>query len=166
MKSLKFASLLTILSLVSVLQSSVFALDRTARLGLGMSNQLLGDYPAISFKLQKSKTFAFGGLLSYNNRSLGGWGAGLKIYRNIFDEPQLNFYTSLLGALINEKISETESESGFQFDLTLGSEFSFANLNSIGMSFEFGLSLNKLEDDFILEVANHSFVVAGIHFYL
>lgn len=136
------------------------------RLGLGYSNQFVNNLPAVSFKLQKSPVMALGGMLAYSNEDVGGgYGAGLKIYRLIFDEPFLNFYGSILGALVKKNISTTRSESGFQFDFTFGSEFTFRGIESIGFSFEFGVSLNKVED-LVIETTGNSFITAGVHFYL
>lgn len=141
------------------------ALEKTNRLGVGMSNQLKNDFPALSFKIQKSKSLAIGGMFGLSTAdSNGGYGAGVKFYRNIFDEPQLNFYFSGMGALLSNKIGGI-SYSGFQFDLSLGSEFHFSGLNSLGFSFEFGVSANK-KKDFVFETLGSHFVVAGIHFYL
>jgi hypothetical protein len=141
------------------------ATDRRGRLGAGMSSQLKNNVPAISFKLQKSKTFAIGGVFGFNSdQNNGGMGGAIKLYRNIFEEPQLNFYASGLLGFINKK-SANVTQSGFQIDLTLGAEFSFRGLGSLGLSFEFGLSMNKL-DSFVVETVGDSFVIAGAHFYL
>ncbi|MBT7609331.1 MAG: hypothetical protein HN576_06220 [Bacteriovoracaceae bacterium] len=141
------------------------ATDRRGRLGAGMSSQLQTGQPSISFKLQKSKSFALGGVFGVNsNEQSGGLGGAIKLYRNIFDEPQLNFYASGLVGFISKKTSSV-SQSGFQVDLTLGSEFSFRGLGSLGFSFEFGLSLNKI-DSFVVETVGNNFIIAGIHFYL
>lgn len=145
--------------------SDAFATDRRGRLGVGYSNQLKNDLPAISFKLHKSRAFSIGGLAGYSSSDNGGgYGAGLKVYRNIFDEPQLNFYTALMAAMLSEK-NPGSSESGFQIDTTLGTEFHFAGLSSLAFSIEFGLSFNKL-NDFIIETVGNNFLVAGVHFYL
>ncbi len=150
---------------ILIISGQIDAMDRRGRLGIGLNNQLRNDLPAVSFKLQKSKSFALGGLVAVNNNSVGGgFGAGLKIYRNFFSEPLLNFYGSLLTAIIKKEYPG-DSQSGFQVDATMGSEFSFPNLESIGFSFEFGLSLNKL-DDFIVQTVGDHIVSAGIHFYL
>lgn len=142
-----------------------WALDQIGRLGIGVTQQLKNDLPGISFKLQKSESFALGGILGISTSDRqGGYGAGLKIYRNMFQEPQLNFYSAIMGAIIKRK-TQTVDESGFQFDFTLGSEFTFAGLQSLGLSFEFGVSLNKL-DDFVVETVGYQFIVAAIHFYL
>ena len=141
------------------------ALDKTHRLGVGYSNQLKNDFPALSFKMQKSKGFAYGGSvgLSTDDQS-GGYGVGLKLYKNIFDEPQLNFYMAGMGAILSNKIGRT-SYSGFQVDLSFGSEFHFSGMNSLGFSLEFGVSANK-KKDFVFETLGSNFLVAGIHFYL
>lgn len=141
------------------------AMDRAGRLGIGFTTQLTNDLPAISFKLQKSKSFAFSGLFGLDTSDNGGWGAGFKMYKIIFDEPQLNFYAAALGALTSKKTTGQVEQSGFQFDVTFGSEFSFTGLASLGFSFEFGISLNKV-NDFAIQTVGHNFLVAGVHFYL
>lgn len=148
-----------------LLASSVQAMDRRGRLGIGYSSQMKNSVPGVSFKLQKSRSFAFGGVFGIDtDDTSGGYGAGLKFYRNLFDEPQLHFYTALLGGIINQKTS-TGNDSGFQFDITVGSEFSFSGLQSLGFSFETGFSFYKIKE-FTIETVGHSFFVAGIHFYI
>jgi len=165
MKYLNIFKLVIITTLLSLSLSSK-ALERIGRLGIGMSNQFRTDLPAISFKIQKSKSTAIGALAAVDtDENEGGWGAGFKLYRNIFEEPQLNFYGAVLAAMINEKQGSGRSQSGFQFDLTMGSEFSFSGLSSLGFSFEFGVSLNKI-DDFRVQTVGDSFIVAAAHFYL
>jgi len=159
MKFIKF----TLLAILFTFSS--YATERIGRLGVGFNNQLKNDIPSISFKLQKSKSFAFGGLLGINTSDTGGWAAGLKGYRNIFDEPYLTFYGHFLGALINKKTSAIQDQTGFQIDVGLGTEFSFQGLQSLGFSVEFGVSMYKL-DEFTIETTGSNFVVAAIHFYL
>lgn len=152
--------------LLLLLSLNTYSIDRRGRLGAGFSNQLKNGVPSLSFKLQKSKAFAIGGLLSYStNENGGGHGAAIKLYRNLFDEPQLNFYASATAGIIKKSINASTEQSGFQADFTLGSEFSFTGLQSLGFSVEFGASINKL-DDFVLETTGNSFIVSGIHFYL
>ncbi|MCK5072614.1 MAG: hypothetical protein KAQ98_04250 [Bacteriovoracaceae bacterium] len=148
------------------LSINVNAANNEGRLGVGTTNQLMTSLPAISFKIQKARAFSLGGLFGVNTDDDGGWGAGVKLYRILFDEPQLNFYGAILGALLNRKMGAGgEDESGFQFDLTLGCEFHFVGLSSLGFSFETGISVNKL-DDFVIETVGQHFVTAAVHFYL
>lgn len=160
-------TLISIFSLFLLLghASDSHAYDKTNRLGIGMSNELKSDFPALSFKIQKNRSFALGGLAGISSdKNEGGYGVGLKLYRNIFDEPQLNFYFAGMGAITSNKINST-SYSGFQFDLSFGSEFHFTGLNSLGFSFEFGMSAFK-KKEFVFQTLGNSFVVSAIHFYL
>ncbi|MBG09016.1 MAG: hypothetical protein CME68_09680 [Halobacteriovoraceae bacterium] len=160
-----YLSYLIPLLLIIAFQTKSYASHQRGRLGLGFTNQLITNIPAISFKLQKSPTLALGGLVALStNETSGGHGAGIKVYRLIFEEPQLNFYGSLLAGLLGQK-SGTTSKSGFQFDFNLGSEFHLKGIESIGFSFEFGVSLNKL-DNFAIEIRGNHILTAGVHFYL
>jgi len=153
------------LGVAFTLPQVAWSLEKTNRLGVGMANQLKNDFPSFSFKVQKNRSFAYGGLVGLStDESNGGYGVGLKLYRNIFDEPQLNFYMAGMGALLSNKINKT-SYSGFQFDLSFGSEFHFTGLNSLGFSFEFGVSAYK-KKEFVFQTLGNHFVVSGIHFYL
>lgn len=141
------------------------ALDKTGRLGVGLSTQLKNDFPSVTFKMQKSRSFAYGGMVGVStDDQTGGYGVGLKLYRNIFDEPQLNFYLAGMGALLSNRIAGI-SYSGFQVDISFGSEFHLAGMNSLGFSFEFGASANK-KKDFVFESLGSSFFVGAVHFYL
>lgn len=163
----KNKQLLLLLSLISTIYSGVclaYAEDRKGRLGVGYSNQLKTDTPSISLKMLRSNTFAIQALFGMNTSDDGGYGLGVKMINLIYDEPQLNFYTGFLAAMINDRTNGADN-TGFQADATLGSEFSFQGLESIGISFEFGLSINKINDVTIETTANN-FLVAGVHFYL
>lgn len=162
----KTASITLAFYLFTLLFSSAYAYsdERKGRLGIGFSNQLKIDVPALSVKIHQGKSFALGGLFGINTGDEGGYGAGLKMYNLIYDEPQLNFYLSFLGALLSDKTNGA-SDNGFQTDLTFGSEFSFSGLESIGFSFEFGVSINKIREVEVETTANH-FVTAGVHFYM
>ncbi len=167
MEKLNWRVYFVLLSLGLFLTASnhAMALEKTNRLGVGMANQLKNDFPSFSFKIQKNRSFAYGGLIGLStDQTSGGYGVGLKLYRNIFDEPQLNFYMAGMGAMLSNKIAGT-SYSGFQFDLSFGSEFHFAGLNSLGFSFEFGVSASK-KKEFVFQTLGNHFIVSGIHFYL
>lgn len=157
---------LFILFVAMVTLETSYAVDRRGRLGAGISNQLLLDnVPSVSFKLQTARTTSVGLMFALDTDDDGGLGSGLKISQNFFEEPQLVFYGAFLGAFLNDKRLVGEDQSGFQFDFTLGSEFSFSGLKSLGFHFEFGVSLNKLEK-FRVQTVGSQLLVMGIHFYL
>lgn len=141
-----------------------YAMNRMSRLGLGYTGQLATNMDALSFKIQKGRGMAFGGLLGYNSGDSGGFGAGVKIYKILFDEPKLDFYGAAMAAMLSQKTAGV-AESGFQVDLTLGSEFSFEGIESLGFSVEFGLSINKIKE-FEFGTTGFSFLVGAVHFYL
>ena len=144
------------------LSPSTEALNLTGRLGVGLSNQLANELPAISFKVQNSSSSAYGGLVAIDsNSNYTDYGLGIKAYRLLFDEPHLNFYFSGLAAILKK-----DDKSGYQIDGTMGSEFHIPGLESIGFSFEFGLSLNKVNDVSHFQTTADHFVTAAVHFYL
>ena len=138
-------------------------------MGVGMTNQLANGLPAISVKVQQSKTFALGGLLGFqSDQDQTLYGAGIKLYRIIFDEPQLNFYLAGLFATETYLNNEAKVESGFQIDGTMGTEFHFSGIESLGFSVEFGVSARKADSigGTSLETLGDSFLKAAVHFYL
>ncbi|MFY7993252.1 MAG: hypothetical protein ACOVP4_08175 [Bacteriovoracaceae bacterium] len=145
----------------------LMAADMRGRLGVGMSNQLNNDLPAISLKIQQSKVFAIGGLLGFksdDDHTL--YGAGLRFYRLIFDEPQLNFYMAGTFASLSYLDDKDKEKTGYQIDGTLGSEFHFTGLESLGFSFEFGFSVNDVGNGTTFETLGNNFLKAAVHFYL
>lgn len=148
---------------------SSWALDLRGRLGVGFTNQLANEIPALSVKVQRSKAYAVGALLGVKaSEDQTLYGAGVKFYRIIFDEPQLNFYLAGLFATQNFLDQEKDQvKSGYQVDGTLGSEFHFTGLESIGFSFEFGFSArNTGPQGASLETLGDHFIKAAVHFYL
>jgi hypothetical protein len=157
------------LFLALVFSSEAFSANLRGRLGVGASNQLANDIPAISLKIQQSKTFAIGALVGFksdDDHTL--YGAGAKFYRIIFDEPQLNFYIAGLFASQNFLDKQNKLRSGYQIDGTMGSEFHFQGLESLGFSFEFGLSVRDVDRDkgTSFETLGDHLVKAAVHFYL
>lgn len=142
------------------------AAPNMGHLGLGYSNQLVNDIPAFSLKYQSSPTTSFGGLFNFSTaENSGGWGVGAKFYRNIFSEPNLLFYGAFLLGFASRDLPSGIDASGLQGDLTIGSEFFIPGIQSIGLSFEAGISFNTL-DNFMIETSGSNFVTAEIHFYL
>ena len=157
------------LILAFLFASHVCAADLRGRMGIGASNQLANNVPALSLKIQQSKTFALGGILGFkSDQDNTLYGAGVKFYRIIFDEPQLNFYMAGLFATENDLDTEKDKvKSGYQIDGTLGTEFHLSGLESIGFSFEFGLSArNADKGGTTLQTLGDQFVKAAVHFYL
>lgn len=146
--------------------SSAWGMNKSGRMGLGFSNQLINDLPALSLKIQQNRYFALGGLLGFRSgEDATTYGAGLKVYRVIFEEERLNFFMSgTLATLAYEE--DRKAKSGFQVDGTLGTEFHLEGIESIGFSFEFGVSYNKGPRGTSFETLGNNFLKAAVHFYL
>lgn len=148
--------------IILLLSFNAKALNLTGRLGMGLSNQFAHNLPALSFKVQNSSASAYGGMVAIDsNSNYTNYGLGVKGYRLLFDEPHLNFYFAGLVGLLKK-----DDMSGYQIDGTMGSEFHFPGLESIGFSFEFGLSFNKVNEVRHFETTGDQFVTAAVHFYL
>ena len=140
-------------------------MTREGRIGVGFTNQLFDNLAALSLKLQHTKAFAMSALLGLSTReNEGGHGIGLKFHQLFLVEPRLNVYGALLTAWNYQELPG-ENESGVQLDFTLGTEFSFEGLDSLGFSCEVGISLFN-ENGFVMEIVGRDFLTAGIHFYL
>ncbi len=149
---------------------SSYATNYLGRLGAGVSGQLANNLPAMSFKLQTSRRTAYGAIIgidSNSNRSL--YGFAVRAYRILFEEPQLHFYLAGTAGLLNYEMAQTggqmETDSAYQVDASFGSEFSFRGIESVALSFEFGLSLNNVGGATSFETLGQNFVEAAAHFY-
>ncbi len=147
--------------------SNVNAMNLAGRLGIGLSNQIVTGIDTLSLKLQRNRSSAFGALLGVDSSSdASNYALGLKGYRVIYDEPQLNFYSALTGALFTYQDDADKTESGYQAEAAFGTEFSFQGLESLGFSFEFGLGVIKYQDSTAVRTIGHNVLSSAIHFYL
>ena len=151
--------------LILLLESgAALAESKSGHLGIGISNQLANQLPAFSCKLQRTANFGFAVLANFSSdKDHGGHGLAVKMMRTIFEEPQLNFYGGLLVGHVTKKENRVNTIQGIQVDGTLGTEFYFSGLTSIGFSFEMGISVVK-RDHLIIKTAGDIFLAA--YFYL
>lgn len=152
---------------IGLLSFQTYADGNMGRLGVGMTNELANGVPAISFKVRKNKDFALGAIAGYrSNPDNRDYGFGGKVFSTIYDEANLNFYSALMLAFSTYRDENDDSESAIQFNGVLGSEFHFTGLESLGFSFEFGLSLYKDASGSNISTLGNSFLNAAIHFYI
>lgn len=146
---------------------SSYAMPLAGRLGVGMTNQVITGIDAISIKLQRNRSIAVGAIIGVDsNNEESNYAIGAKVYKLIYDEPQLSFYSALTGISFTYQDDDEKTKNGYQVDGTFGSEFSFQGLESIGFSFEFGLGMHRYQDKSSMKtIGNHMFMSA-VHFYL
>lgn len=140
--------------------------DKTlnGRLGLGFTNQVAstsgGTVPALSAKYYMSRSFSASLALGFDTKSNDSTTAlGAKLFRNVFYESNLIFYTGAGLAYVNRKGGK------IQGSLFLGSEFFLAQLPSLGLSFEAGIRGDNTTGSFAVRTTGDSFLTAGMHFY-
>jgi hypothetical protein len=147
--------------------SPLWAINKSGRMGVGFNNQMINDLPAISLKMQQNRYFALGAMVGFKSGDgASEYGAGLKAYRIIFQEELLNFFLSGTAITLSYQDEENKRNSGYQFDGTMGAEFHFEGIESIGFSFEFGVSMNKGPEGRKFETLGNNILIAGIHFYI
>jgi hypothetical protein len=146
--------------------SSALAEDKSlrGRLGVGFTNQIAtsvdGTIPALSGKYYFSKGTAFSVGAGFDTRTANSTIAlGLKLYKNLFYESNLVFYTGGGMAFVNRQGSK------LQASLFLGSEFFIPQVPSLGLSFEAGIRGDNTSGSFALRTTGDSFLTAGMHFY-
>lgn len=146
---------------------SSYAMPLAGRLGIGMTNQVVTGIDALSLKLQRNRSTAVSGIFGLDSSNeASNYALGVKIYRLIYDEPQLNFYSALGVIGFTYLDTEEKTESGYQLDGTFGAEFSLQGLESIGFSFEFGLGMNRYENKSTVKTVGHHMFMSAVHFYL
>ena len=148
--------------LILIYSQSSFSMS--GRFVLGISNQPETNLDNISFKIHSSRRTAYGGVIGTSNADNGGYVMGLKLFRKLIQEENLNFFGALFCAYRNEGPDGQET-SGFQGDLTFGVEYFFQGLDHLGFSFETGLSVNTF-DEFEFKTKALNTVQGAIHFYL
>lgn len=147
---------------------SIFAASQVGRLGVGMSNYLVTGMKTISLKLQRNRASALGGTFGIDSSSEGSFYAlGLRYYRLIYEEPQLNFYSTFGGAMFTYNNTDLDAtESGYQVDGMFGTEFSFQGMESVGFSFEFGIGMYKNQGETHIATMGYNVLQSAVHFYL
>jgi hypothetical protein len=135
-------------------------------MGIGMSNHLVLDLPLISVKYHQDSKNSYSGLFGVNStEDEASYAVGFRYFRNIFKEKNINFYNSI-GLSLFSYTMNTEDKSGYQLDWSFGSEFAFEKLESLGLSFEFGLSAVDYLGKKSIRTNANNFIKSAIHFYL
>jgi len=151
---------------VFVVTPEASARDLQGRLGLGYNAQFAsfresgGTVPAIAAKYAVTKDIAFEGVLGFATTDPANSVIGMKFFKNLFFENNLNFYSMLAGGLVN-----ANGNSGFDFQGGFGTEFFIPGLESVGLSFEVGGELTNITGSTVFRTVGASFLHAGMRFY-
>jgi hypothetical protein len=162
MKKLTLAAIFLLLSSLTANATSLIG-----RLGIGMSNNLPSGMETLSLKLQSNSSTSVGGHFGMDNSPDGSlYAIGVKIYRIIYDEPQLNFYSSGDATIFTYFDSSKDVKQGNKISANFGTEFMFQGIESVGFSFEFGLGVQNYQDQTHIKTMGHNIIQSAVHFYL
>ena len=145
--------------------SQAHARDLQGRLGLGYNAQFAnyretGGVPAIAGKYAFTNDLALEGIVGVATSTPGNSVFGVKFFKNLFFETNLNFYSFVGVALVaaNNR-SSSNIQGGF------GTEFFIPGLESLGLSMELGAELTGISGSTVLRTLGISFLHAGMRFY-
>jgi len=173
------------------------AVNMTGRLGLGFNLQSEANFsagglslsvPSISAKFGLNPKLSIAGLLgfSYDSYDAGGdnngsntlFGLGAKVFYNIRDEKQMNFYGGggiiiLVGSMESPAQgggggTQKVSTFGVKIPAYLGGEFFPSGLPNLGLSFETGIEMiiGSAEDVDLFKFGTFGGIFnVGVHYY-
>jgi hypothetical protein len=142
------------------------AKDMQGRLGLGYNaefanSQATGGVPGVSIKYGLTRDIATELVVGVATTDPSNSVVGIKFFKNLFYETNLNFYFFLGGGILS-----AGGRSGAQFLGGFGTEFFIPGIESLGFSVETGgLFENVSTGNFVLKTMGVDFLSAGIHFY-
>lgn len=152
---------------------SAEAKDLSSRLGIGYTNQFSLDIPGIAVQYYPNKKLGLSTILGIDTKkNASKFGLMVKMYRIIFTEDQMNFYTGAGGSLISREApkpgasSVMENRNGFELNAYVGGEFFLPGLSSLGFSFEAGVGIISTANQVRFKTFGDHPLKAGIIFYL
>jgi hypothetical protein len=162
---MKFLLSLVLASALLLTSQSALAKDLTSRLGVGYRNVLVTtSLPSVAAFYYPSPDIGLIGSIgvdteeNYSQFALAG-----ALRRIIFKEDQMNFFGGGQVAMVNQEIT-TQKESGFELAATVGGEFFFTGLESLGFNFETGIGITTVKKT-RFRTLGESFLNAGVAFY-
>lgn len=139
---------LTIITCIILSGFSAHAVDLTSRLGIGLSQQMGAvEVPMVTGHYYPNSQFGISlGFGMDTEDESSKLGALAKVVKLIFTENQMNFYMGgAVGFVNHEERNATtaliEDNSNVEVSALIGGEFFFSGLDSLGLSFETGISV-------------------------
>lgn len=142
------------------------AREMQGRVGLGYNAQFANAYsagyrlPGLSIKYGLNREFALEAVFAIATTNPINSTSGVKFFKNIFYESNLNFYFLCGAAFVS-----VNAQSGVDVVSGFGAEFFIPGLESLGFSVETGAAFNNSTGTYAIKTMGISFLDAGIHFY-
>ena len=135
------------------------ARDMSGRLGLGFVNQFSSGAPSLALKYGLTKDMAVQGSAGFDTSLPTAANFGGKVFKNLFYESNMNFYAAFGLAYVKAQ------STGVEILSLVGAEFFIPGIESLGLSFETGISVCNVTGTFGVKTVGFSFWQAGTHFY-
>lgn len=141
------------------------ARDLQGRLGLGYNAQFANQrassgVPGVGLKYAMTKDLAIEGVIGAESGSNSQTTFGAKLFKNIFYENNLNFYSFFAGgALKSSGLTGYDLQGGF------GAEFFIPGIDSVGVSFEVGGEATNISGSTVIRTLGLTFLQSGMRFY-
>lgn len=165
--SRRFLSLFVLF--LSLLAINVQAKDLTNRLGVGYSDTFHVALPSLAVRYYPNPQLGVSASLGVDTEeNASKFGFMARLYRIIFMEDNLNFYMGAGAGLISRETSNgttTDNNSGFELAGFAGAEFFFSGLDSLGFTFEMGVSVSSVSSETRFRTFGDHPVRGGITFY-
>ena len=145
--------------------STAHGVDLANRLGVGYSNQMSEDLPALTARYYPNSTTGMSLAVGVDTeKDNSRFGLLAKLYRVVFSEDNLNFYIGGGAGLLSIERGG-ENKSGFELMGVLGAEFFFAGLENLGFTFEAGVGVRSDSDGARFRTIGNHPLRGGIIFY-
>ncbi len=156
---------LLIFSATLFIGPSAFAVDLANRLGVGYSDQLSEELPALTVQYYPNSRTGFSLAVGVNTKNdNSAFGALAKLYRIVFTEDNMNFYIGGGAGMLSIETAG-QNNSGFELMGFLGGEFFFSGLENLGFTFEAGVGIRSDSDGTLFRTIGHHPLKGGIIFY-
>jgi hypothetical protein len=168
-----FATITLLLAITT--SQTAYAKDMTSRLGVGYSDSFsVSNLPSIAVKYYPNQDLALSAALGIDTNSTNSttgnsnFGFGVKLYKTIFPEENMNFYMGAGAGLVS--ISPTTggtgaTNSGFELTGFFGAEFFLPGLDSMGFNFQAGVGVTSLSSGVRFRTIGETPLKAGMYFY-
>ena len=141
--------------------------DLSRRLGVGYASPFsLGDtLPSLAARYYPNPDYGLMGAIGVDTtKDDSQFGLMLKMMRTVFREENLNFYVAAAAGLISRQIVG-HTDSGFDVDAVIGTEFFFAGLENLGFNFEAGVGVTSISSEVRFRTIGDHPLRAGLFFY-
>ncbi|MCC6278335.1 MAG: organic solvent tolerance protein [Oligoflexia bacterium] len=162
-------------TIILALTSTALAKDMSSRLGVGYSDSFsVSNMPSIAVKYYPNQDLSLSAALGIDTNSTNStsgnsnFGFGVKLYKTIFPEENMNFYMGAGAGLVS--ISPTtggsgSTNSGFELSGFFGAEFFLPGLDSMGINFQAGVGVTSLSSGVRFRTIGEHPLKAGLYFY-